>query len=67
MAYSGGWKKFEPMWDLVIKAKRVANLLPALETILAGFGKYWTTFDQSSQVLPAKVRSQSSTLESPSD
>ena len=40
LAYSGGWKKFEPMWDWVIRAKRVGNLLPALETILAGFGKY---------------------------
>lgn len=37
VAYAGGWKKFEPMWDWVIRAKRVANLLPVLETILAGF------------------------------
>ena len=40
LAYAGGWKKFEPMWDWVIRMKRVANLLPALESILAGFGKY---------------------------
>jgi hypothetical protein len=25
------------MWDWVIRVKRVANLLPVLETILAGF------------------------------
>jgi radical SAM superfamily enzyme YgiQ (UPF0313 family) len=37
MAYAGGWKKFEPLWDWVIRAKRVANLLPVLETVLAGF------------------------------
>ena len=37
VAYAGGWKKFEPMWDWVIRAKRVANLLPVLETVLAGF------------------------------
>jgi hypothetical protein len=37
LAYAGGWKKFEPMWDWVIRAKRVANLLPVLETVLAGF------------------------------
>ena len=36
MAYAGGWKKFEPMWDWVIRAKRVANFLPILETMLAG-------------------------------
>jgi radical SAM superfamily enzyme YgiQ (UPF0313 family) len=37
-AYAAGWKKFEPAWDWVIRAKRVANLLPLLESILAGFG-----------------------------
>jgi radical SAM superfamily enzyme YgiQ (UPF0313 family) len=40
IAYAGGWKKFEPMWDAVIRAKRVTNLLPLLEGILAGFGRY---------------------------
>jgi radical SAM superfamily enzyme YgiQ (UPF0313 family) len=37
VAYAGGWKKFEPIWDWIINAKRVANLLPVLETVLAGF------------------------------
>jgi radical SAM superfamily enzyme YgiQ (UPF0313 family) len=37
VAYAGGWKKLEPMWDWVIRAKRVSNLLPVLESILAGF------------------------------
>jgi len=37
IAYSGGWKKLEPMWDWVIRAKRVTRLLPVLETLLAGF------------------------------
>ncbi|MDX1437842.1 MAG: radical SAM protein [Anaerolineales bacterium] len=36
MAYAGGWKKFEPLWDLVIRAKRVSYLLPVLETVLEG-------------------------------
>jgi len=40
IAYSGGWKKLEPMWNWVIRAKRVTNLLPVLESVLAGFGKY---------------------------
>ncbi|GAB2868935.1 radical SAM protein [Actinoallomurus bryophytorum] len=38
VAYAGGWKKFEPLWDLAIRAKRVGHGLPALETILSGFG-----------------------------
>ncbi|MBI5842168.1 MAG: cobalamin B12-binding domain-containing protein [Chloroflexi bacterium] len=37
LAYAGGWKKFEPVWDWVIRAKRVANFLPVLEKVLAGF------------------------------
>jgi len=42
IAYSGGWKKLEPMWDWAIRAKRVTQLLPVLESVLAGFGKYLT-------------------------
>jgi radical SAM superfamily enzyme YgiQ (UPF0313 family) len=38
LAYAGGWKKFEPLWDWVIRARRVSTMLPLLETILAGFG-----------------------------
>ena len=37
IAYAGGWKKLEPMWDWVIRAKRAANMLPVLEAVLAGF------------------------------
>ena len=33
-AYAGGWKKFEPLWDLVIRARRVAHALPVLEAVL---------------------------------
>ena len=33
--YSAGWKKFEPAWDLVIQAKRLALMRPMLETVLA--------------------------------
>jgi len=39
VAYAGGWKKFEPLWDWVIRAKQVANLRPALESVLAGLRK----------------------------
>jgi radical SAM superfamily enzyme YgiQ (UPF0313 family) len=37
IAYAGGWKKLEPMWDWIIRAKRASSLLPVLETVLAGF------------------------------
>ncbi|MBN1485205.1 MAG: B12-binding domain-containing radical SAM protein [Chloroflexia bacterium] len=36
LAYSGGWKKFEPLWDLLIRARRVARMRPLLERILQG-------------------------------
>ena len=38
-AYAAGWKKFEPLWDLVIRAQRSALMRPALEAILAEFGR----------------------------
>jgi hypothetical protein len=42
LAYAAGWKKFEPMWDLVIRAKRAGMMLPILETILSEFGRRGT-------------------------
>jgi radical SAM superfamily enzyme YgiQ (UPF0313 family) len=39
IAYAGGWKKFEPLWDLVIRLKRVSNFLPLLERLLEGKGE----------------------------
>ena len=33
-AYAAGWKKFEPLWDLVLRARRVAQMRPALEAVL---------------------------------
>ena len=41
VAYTGGWKKFEPLWDVMIRAKRVTNMLPTLEAVLGGFGAHF--------------------------
>ena len=38
LAYAGGWKKFESLWDVVIRAGRVSRLLPVLEAVLKGQG-----------------------------
>jgi hypothetical protein len=35
-AYATGWKKFEPLWDAAIRARRLGALLPVLETVLTG-------------------------------
>ena len=39
LAYAGGWKKLEPVWDAVIRAKQVTHMLPVLERVLSGFGR----------------------------
>ena len=39
LAYAAGWKKFEPLWDVVIRARRARMMLPALEAILSEFGR----------------------------
>ncbi|MCL4560873.1 MAG: B12-binding domain-containing radical SAM protein [Chloroflexi bacterium] len=36
LVYSVGWKKFEPAWNLVIRAQRLADFRGILETILSG-------------------------------
>jgi radical SAM superfamily enzyme YgiQ (UPF0313 family) len=33
--YTGGWKKFEPLWNLVIKTRNLGYMLPILESILS--------------------------------
>src|SRR5436190_8827812 len=38
-AYAAGWKKFEPLWDVVIRAKRAGMMLPVLEGVLSEFGR----------------------------
>jgi radical SAM superfamily enzyme YgiQ (UPF0313 family) len=38
VGYAGGWKKFEPLWDLLIRAKRATSMLPMLEAVLSEFG-----------------------------
>lgn len=33
--YTGGWKKFEPLWNFLIKTGGLNNMLPLLESILS--------------------------------
>jgi radical SAM superfamily enzyme YgiQ (UPF0313 family) len=33
--YAGGWKKFEPLWNLIIKTRNLGSMLPLLESILS--------------------------------
>jgi radical SAM superfamily enzyme YgiQ (UPF0313 family) len=33
--YASGWKKFEPVWDLMIRARQLARVTPLLEAVLS--------------------------------
>jgi radical SAM superfamily enzyme YgiQ (UPF0313 family) len=33
--YAAGWKKFEPLWDTLIRARRLAQVTPLLEAVLS--------------------------------
>jgi radical SAM superfamily enzyme YgiQ (UPF0313 family) len=35
LAYSAGWKKFEPAWDCVIRLKQLTQMRPILEAVLS--------------------------------
>jgi hypothetical protein len=36
LAYTGGWKKAEPLWEGIIHSGSLPRLLPILETVLEG-------------------------------
>lgn len=38
-SYAGGWKKFEPLWNFIIKTKGLNKMLPLLESILSKVNK----------------------------
>ena len=42
LMYSAGWKKLEGLWNVAIKLGALPRMLPLLESLLAGFGRYAT-------------------------
>ncbi len=38
LLYTGGWKKFEPFWNVLIKTGQLARMVPLLEATLKGWG-----------------------------
>ena len=53
LAYAGAWKKFEPLWDVIIRAKQVNRVLPFLETVLNHFRH--RTVSAEERPLPATI------------
>jgi hypothetical protein len=58
VAYAGGWKKFEPAWDWVIRLRHVNGLLPLLEAVLSGFNAHPSTVSKLPE--PAGIISEGS-------
>jgi len=56
IAYAGGWKKFEPLWDVLIRGGQVLHALPFLELILEGFGRHPTPNAQAAGLAPRAAR-----------
>lgn len=40
VAYSAGWKKFEGLWNALIRLRQVSHALPILERVLLGYDSY---------------------------
>jgi radical SAM superfamily enzyme YgiQ (UPF0313 family) len=40
VAYTAAWKKFEPLWDWAIRARRISGMRPLLESVLAGLDRH---------------------------
>ena len=38
LTYAGGWKKFEPLWHLLIRTGQVTRAPPLLESLPGSFG-----------------------------
>ncbi|MCZ2147793.1 MAG: B12-binding domain-containing radical SAM protein [Bryobacterales bacterium] len=53
--YAAGWKKFEPLWDAIIRLRRVGRMRPALEAILEGFRKQRTEETRATARISAAV------------
>jgi hypothetical protein len=37
--YAAGWKKCEPLWDLIIRARQLNRITPVLEGILSNISR----------------------------
>jgi radical SAM superfamily enzyme YgiQ (UPF0313 family) len=60
VAYSGGWKKLEPMWDLIIRAQRATGMVPVLESVLSSFGRRTSTTNADARLMGSLVGSERS-------
>jgi radical SAM superfamily enzyme YgiQ (UPF0313 family) len=52
--YAAGWKKFEPLWDAVIRARQLARMTPLLEGVLSRITRKAerTRIEDTREILP---------------
>jgi radical SAM superfamily enzyme YgiQ (UPF0313 family) len=55
VAYAAGWKKFERVWDVIIRGRRLARALPFLEGTLSGLGRVEPPTREDEPALPEAV------------
>jgi len=55
LLYTGGWKKLEPMWRYIIKAKHLNRMLPVLEMLLSEVKYYNSKKDYHGQQIKRKT------------
>ena len=48
--YYGGWKKFEPLWNFIIKTEGLNKMLPLLESLLSK-----VKYEQKNEILEVKT------------
>lgn len=52
-AYTAGWKKFEPVWNFLIKTRSLNGMLPLLEAILSKVRR--RTVERSPEAIPQVI------------
>lgn len=58
--YAAGWKKFEPLWDMIIRARQLTRVTPMLEAVLSrvtggGKGPRTQPAEEVFPILPAET------------
>ncbi len=54
--YAGGWKKFEPLWNLVIKLRRLDLMTAVLEAVLSRVTRQTISTEDTDSKRPARLR-----------
>jgi radical SAM superfamily enzyme YgiQ (UPF0313 family) len=62
VAYAAGWKKFERLWDALIRARQVAYALPVLESVLEAFGR-----SRPAEISPRRGTSAADSADAPAE